>query len=138
MSPASLPQIHTVHNLCRRHISSSSSGSSESQAEDSRSWDSCSISRRSSSRVLVFRHAGGSSLVIHTFAWGAGFFWRRSGQSLLKCPTRRQRKHLVLLRICSMSGAGVWEPELWLKLNRVQVLPRLLPGDQSPDCLFLR
>ena len=50
-------------------------------------------------------------------SWGAGFFWRRSGQSLLKCPTRRQRKHLVLLRICSFSSDGAWEPELWLKLR---------------------
>ena len=99
----------------RRHVSSSSSGSSETG--DARSWDSCSISRRSSSSVFVLRLAERSSFVTNTFAWDTGFFWRRSGQSLLKCPMRRQRKHLVFLRICSISGAGVGDLELWLKLR---------------------
>ena len=68
------------------------------------------------SSVFVFRLAGRSSLVTNTVAWDTGFFWGRSGQSLLKCPTRRQRKHLVL-RICSIFGVGVCELELWLKLR---------------------
>ena len=94
-----------------------SSGSSEMRVGDARSWDKCSISRRSSSSVFVFRLAERSSFVTNTFAWDTGFFWRRSGQSLLKCLVRRQRKHLVLRRICSTSGAGVCELELWLKLR---------------------
>ena len=75
------------------------------------------FSRRSSSSVFVLRLAEMSSFVTNTFAWDTGFFWRRSGQSLLKCPMRRQRKHLVLRRICSISCAGVCELELWLKLR---------------------
>ena len=67
--------------------------------------------------VFVFRLEGRSSLVTNTFSSDTGFFWRRSVQSLLKCPTRRQRKHLVLRRICSISSAGVCELELWLKLR---------------------
>ena len=101
----------------KRHVSSSSSGSSEIRADDARSWDDCSFSRGSSSSVFVFRLAGRSSFVTNTFAWDTGFFWRRSGQSLPKCPTRRQRKHLVPRRICSISGAGVCELELLLKLQ---------------------
>ena len=101
----------------KRHVSSSSSGSSEIRVSDARCLDNCSISRRSSSSVFVFRLAERSSFVTNTFAWDTDFFWRRSGQSLLKCPMRRQRKHLVLRRICSLSGAGVCELELWLKLR---------------------
>ena len=66
---------------------------------------------------LSYDFAERSSFVTNTFVWDTGFFWRRSGQSLLKCPMRRQRKHLVLRRICSISGAGVCELELWLKLR---------------------